>query len=124
MQAWNHDTNWKDGGYRSSGIRAKGKSRDMGMPNFRALGYTFKERGEKMTTYVYEIIEYHMQSFPKIRDLNNLRYIDLLDYVTDVQKWEKNIRDLIEFDKEHAKDIPNPFFDVIYKSTDAGHRGG
>jgi hypothetical protein len=69
-----------------------------------------------MGTHVYRVIEYHMQSFPKIRDPYNLKYIDLLDYVTDAQIWEKKIRDLIEFDKDHAKDIPNPFFDVIYVS--------
>ena len=61
-----------------------------------------------MATETYKIIEYHMQSFPKIRDLNNLRYIDLLDYVTDAQIWEKKIRGLIEFDKEHSRDISNP----------------
>ena len=61
-----------------------------------------------MTTDVYRIIEYHMQDFPKIRDPYNLKYIDLLDYVTDAQIWEKKIRGLIEFDKEHSRDISNP----------------
>jgi hypothetical protein len=69
-----------------------------------------------MATETYKIIEYHMQSFPKIRDPCNLKYIDLLNYVTDAQIWEKKIRDLIEFDKEHSFDIPNP--------TGAESRGG
>ena len=61
-------------------------------------------------------LEIHMKDFPKIRDPCNLKYIDQLNYVTDAQMWEKKIRDLIEFDKEHGRDIPNP--------TDAGDRGG
>jgi hypothetical protein len=34
----------------------------------------------------------------------------------DAQIWEKKIRDLIEFDKEHSFDIPKP--------ADVGCRGG
>jgi hypothetical protein len=63
-----------------------------------------------MTTHVYKIIEYHMSDFPKIRDPNNLKYIDLLDFYSNTLIWEKKIRDLIEFDKEHCKDILHPFF--------------
>jgi hypothetical protein len=69
-----------------------------------------------MTTDIYRTIEFHMKDFPKIRDPCNLKYIDLLNYVTDAQIWEKKIRDLIEFDKEHSFDIPKP--------ADAGCRGG
>jgi hypothetical protein len=68
-----------------------------------------------MTTNIYRIIEYHMKDFPKIRDPRELKYIDLLNYFADAQIWEKKIRDLIEFDKEHSFDIPNP--------TGAGEQG-
>ena len=58
-----------------------------------------------MTTDCYRVIEYHMKGFPKIRDPGELKYIDLLNFYSDVKIWERKIRDLIAFDKEHTFDI-------------------
>lgn len=38
----------------------------------------------------------------------NLKYIDLLEYVTSAQIWERKMRNLIQFDKDHNEDLPEP----------------